>query len=121
MNSPFDTPPGDGFGERDPRFTFNRRMFGGIPVRSENGSVPLMREEEADQAEIRATVRVRMFDLAVINDLDAYTKVLQGVADGQNRINHSEHHYDSATSSMRVYMEWSELYIKAPATGAPGG
>jgi hypothetical protein len=79
-----------------------------------------MREEEVDQAEIRATVRVRLFDLGVINDMDAYTKVLQGVADGANRINHSEHHYDPAAATMRVYMEWSELYIKASNLAPPG-
>jgi hypothetical protein len=118
--NPFDFPPGNQDREKDPRFFFNRRAFGGIPIRTESGENPLLREEEVDQAEIRATVRVRLFDLGVINDMDAYTKVLQGVADGANRINHSEHHYDPAAATMRVYMEWSELYIKASNLAPPG-
>jgi hypothetical protein len=95
------------------RLVHNRSLFGGIPIElSDENSLP--RNEELDAAEIKATVKVRMFYLESVNDLDAYTKALQGVNDGSSVIHHREHHFDPATKAMMVFMEWSER-VAVPA------
>lgn len=97
------------------RMVVNRRLMGGIPIALTNEN-DLPRAEELETAEIRCTVSVRLFDLEILNDLAAYTKVLQEVSDGSSVIHYREYHYDNSRNTMRVFMEWSNRYaVPTPA------
>lgn len=99
-----------------PRLSGNRRLLGGIPL-ADTGSQPLFRDEEIEQAEIKATAHVRLFDLGVVNDLAAYIQVMQQVTEGACSIVHCERHYDASQQCMRVYLEWASLRAHPRAAG----
>jgi hypothetical protein len=104
-------------GEQDARYGSQLNWPGngyGIPFRSANGEVPLLKPHEYEKLQVVGDFHVGQFDLTDADHLANYIWVRDREANGLFKIVFMQRFWDSLRCRMIVYIEWVQLVSQLP-------
>jgi hypothetical protein len=111
-------------GEQDARYGGDLLWPGnqyGIPFRSDNGQVPLLKKQEYEQLQVTGEFHAAQFDLSNPEHLSNYLWVRDREVNQLFRVNFLQRFWDPAHCRMIIYIEWTQLVSQLPKrTGGPG-
>ncbi len=84
----------------------------GLPFRGK--SVPSIKDDDELQPSRATKAHVDVFNLADQEDLIAYEKVMQVIANGFGALGAEERVYDNDVKNWRIFVRWWELYFHMP-------
>jgi hypothetical protein len=87
----------------------------GIPLRlKKDQPAPMLKQQETEELEHTQDFHFQMFDLADDKQREQYQYVMDRIVAGWFRCLTRQHHYDSTSNTMRVYLEWTQVYAVPP-------
>jgi len=114
------TPSSKYFGEQDERHQGTLHWPGvhGIPFRGSH--IPNLKQRELDQLPIVAHACHQTFDLSDPEQAAVYQWVRDRIRNGLFTLDFIERWKNEGGTNMRVYLEWSQLYVQTPPQTALG-
>lgn len=103
-------------GEQDPRHGGKLHwVTTGPPILADK--IPVLRENEVQSLPLIRRPYERIFDLSQEEDRSYYNWIRSHVAGGVFTIDFIERHWDEESKSMKIYLEWSQVYRVLPQNG----